>query len=307
MQIMSECLCLSLRMASRASATLYDSVLQPTELTSSQFSVLRNIYRFRPTGVSNLADIMLSERTTTTRNIDLLEARGLVSIENGDRDSRVRRPVLTEEGIEKLRAAVPRWRMAQRRILAGLGSHGWGELRHTLNSAAMIGEEGPELCEEPLEEYGGAPSDDSHFDPITIRRCINSTLQGAARVVTRQYDAVLRDQSLKITQFHLLAAIDENPSLRPVDLGHLLLLDQASMTLSIASLRKIGWVAYAPRGRDGKGLSLTAEGQAKLNSARTVWQEYQTRKLGDAAQGDANRWSASLSKMLSAALRAKMN
>jgi hypothetical protein len=66
--VVASCLCLKFRMVARTTAVLYDKALQPAGLSSSQFSALRNIYRFVPLGISQLAKVMLLERTTLTRN-----------------------------------------------------------------------------------------------------------------------------------------------------------------------------------------------------------------------------------------------
>jgi DNA-binding MarR family transcriptional regulator len=305
MYVTLECLCLKLRMVSRATASLYDHALQPADLTHAQFSTLRNIYRFEPAGLSKLADIMLTERTTLTRNLEVLRERGFVDSGGADGDVRVRRPILTKAGEAKLRSAIPRWRLAQRRVLGGLGNHGWLELRETLKSAAAVGEEGPERCAQPLEDFGDSASltdaELTSFDPVKIRRCVNSSLQGAARIVTRQYDAALRPHDLKITQFHVMAGILENPGSRITDLAALLLLDQASTTLAVAALRKKGWIT------DAKALALSELGHARLEECRSAWAERQSSKMRGGGSDGSHRWLPALERTLSAALKAQLN
>jgi DNA-binding MarR family transcriptional regulator len=60
------------------------------------------------------------DRTTLSRNLDVLERDGLVWVEPG-LDARVREVELTRAGVAKLEEAFPRWQEAQRTIRRSLG------------------------------------------------------------------------------------------------------------------------------------------------------------------------------------------
>ena len=60
------------------------------------------------------------DRTTLTRNLELLTKQHLVRIEEGQ-DRRMRLVFLTQEGEEALRRAWPLWQEAQARIERALG------------------------------------------------------------------------------------------------------------------------------------------------------------------------------------------
>jgi DNA-binding MarR family transcriptional regulator len=70
--------------------------------------------------VVKLAQVMVMDRTTLTRNLQILETRGLITIKPGE-DRREREINLTAEGMEVLARAVPLWEEAQERVREGLG------------------------------------------------------------------------------------------------------------------------------------------------------------------------------------------
>jgi DNA-binding MarR family transcriptional regulator len=311
--VVAGCLCLKFRMAARTTAVLYDRALQPAGLNSSQFSALRNIYRFVPLGITELAKVMLLERTTLTRNLELLKAQGLLELRGSTADARIFTPVLTSRGVETLKAAAPRWRFAQRRFFGGLGASGWAELLSTLRAASAINEQAPQrLYVEAPDAVAAGVEEGPGIDLLDTQRCANSTLRGAARYVTREYDGALREVGLKSTQLHVLAAIDENPQCRPLDLATLLSLDQASITLTLSSMRRAGWVE-AKRGLRERsdepgpqGVSLSPEGRAILSKALPVWRQAQLAKLRHGPSGALLKWSAAIDNALVAALKAQL-
>jgi DNA-binding MarR family transcriptional regulator len=73
-----------------------------------------------PVTVVKLAQVMVMDRTTLTRNLQILEKRGLITIEPG-KDRREREVNLTPVGMEVLTKAVPLWEEAQNRVKKGLG------------------------------------------------------------------------------------------------------------------------------------------------------------------------------------------
>ncbi|MBC9879883.1 MarR family transcriptional regulator [Bradyrhizobium sp. INPA01-394B] len=300
MSVVDSCICLKLRMIARTTAVLYDAALQPTGLNAAQFSALRNIYRFVPLGVSQLAEVMLLERTTLTRNLQLLASKSLVELQVSEVDQRIQIPALTDAGIETLKAAVPKWRLAQRRLLGGLGTAGWNEILATLRAAAALNEQAPRRLYVMSHDAEGFDETDGTSDSIDFQRCANSTLRGAARYVTREYDAILRPEAIKSTQFHVLAAVAENRNVRVQDIATLLALDQASATLAINGLKRLKWIEKAKK--PSVGLSLTAAGLRTFEAATPLWLKAQRSRMPDAA---LSKWNGILDKALMAALKAK--
>src|SRR5262245_24507155 len=114
------CACGRLRRASRALTRLYDDLMSPSGLRWTQFSLLRTLAREGTHRMSDLADILLLERTALSRTLDPLVERGLVSIVQG-RDARTREISLTRAGEKAIAAAEPHWILAQQRVAARLG------------------------------------------------------------------------------------------------------------------------------------------------------------------------------------------
>jgi MarR family transcriptional regulator, organic hydroperoxide resistance regulator len=302
MSIVNSCICLKLRMIARTTAVLYDTAMQPVGLNSSQFSALRNIYRFVPLGVSQLADVMLLERTTLTRNLQLLSKKALVELQISENDKRIQIPILTNAGIETLKAAIPKWRLAQRRFLGGLGTDGWNEILSTLRTAAALNEQAPRRLY--VTSHGAEavdPDGNSALESVDFQRCANSTLRGAARYITREYDATLRPKQIKATQFHILAAISENRNARVQDIAALLALDQASTTLAVNGMKRLKWIEKAKS--PSIGLALGPTGFSMLEAATPLWRKAQRSRT--AADGTLSKWNRSLDKALVAALKAK--
>jgi DNA-binding MarR family transcriptional regulator len=119
-QIGRSCACYNLRRTARAITRLYDDFLRPSGLRITQYSVLIAAHWRGPVAVKTLAEITVTERTTLTRNLALLEKRGLICMEPGQ-DRRERQVAITELGREALMAAMPLWEKAQAHMEQGLG------------------------------------------------------------------------------------------------------------------------------------------------------------------------------------------
>jgi DNA-binding MarR family transcriptional regulator len=119
-----ECVCGSLRRAARVVTKLYDDALKPTGLRATQFGLLSNLMAMGSSTLTQLAESMVVDHTTLTRNLDILEARGLVVTEEGE-DRRERQLRLSEQGIASLSEAYPLWQAAQARAMQIGGQANW--------------------------------------------------------------------------------------------------------------------------------------------------------------------------------------
>jgi len=131
----SRCTCLRIRKAARRISQIYDGHLGPTGLTITQFGLLAHVKRLEGIGIGTLAEELIMDPTTLTRNLRPLERRGLIAIEADPRDRRSRRLRLTVEGRAALERARPAWARAQREVEEVLGAPGAGALNDTLDSA----------------------------------------------------------------------------------------------------------------------------------------------------------------------------
>jgi len=138
-----ECVCGSLRRATRVVTKLYDDALKPTGLKATQFGLLSNLMALGSSTLTQLAESMVLDHTTLTRNLDVLEARGLVVTEEGQ-DRRERQLRLSEKGIASLSDAYPLWRAAQARAMAIGGQANWNAaapLLHRLANSSTLDED----------------------------------------------------------------------------------------------------------------------------------------------------------------------
>ena len=81
--------------------------------------------------VSALAEKLDIDRTTLTRNLQLLSDRRLVSIADGP-DARSRTVMLTPQGRQTFARALPLWRKAQDEVNARLGDQDVARLHDAL-------------------------------------------------------------------------------------------------------------------------------------------------------------------------------
>jgi DNA-binding MarR family transcriptional regulator len=128
-----QCNCLAVRQAARHLTQFYDQFLAPVGLRSTQFSILGKLRGYGPLSINALAKELVMDRTTLGRNILPLEREGLIEIVPGRADRRTKELRLTEAGVERLRAAAPRWNQAQSQFEAAFGRKRSSELRALLD------------------------------------------------------------------------------------------------------------------------------------------------------------------------------
>jgi DNA-binding MarR family transcriptional regulator len=141
MAAVQKCTCFTLRKAARAVTQVYDEILRPTGLRSTQFSLLMVVRGSRKVSMTDLADRAVMDRTTLKRNLELLEKEGLVRIQSGA-DARVREVTLTPAAEKKLAEALPYWIKAHTRVMDKLGEGRSGRLLNDLSAAIAAAQPG---------------------------------------------------------------------------------------------------------------------------------------------------------------------
>jgi DNA-binding MarR family transcriptional regulator len=119
--VSSECTCLRLRKAARCMTQIYDQHLEPFSLTVTQFSLLGHVRAFDGIGIGALAEKLITDPTTLTRNLRPLERRDLLILVHDPNDRRSRRLHLTDKGREAYVTAKPAWANAQKEVEGMLG------------------------------------------------------------------------------------------------------------------------------------------------------------------------------------------
>ncbi|QDU64355.1 MarR family protein [Planctomycetes bacterium Pan216] len=131
-----QCACANFRKAARAVTQYFDEMLQPIGLRSTQLIIVLVVAAEQPTNITQLAEALVMDRSTLTRNLRPLEKLGLISV-NNDR-GRTRLVTLTTEGEKKLAEAIPFWKKAQGQFVDQLGPRQWDALVDQLSATVTI-------------------------------------------------------------------------------------------------------------------------------------------------------------------------
>jgi DNA-binding MarR family transcriptional regulator len=137
LEIGRSCACYNLRRAARAITKLYDDFLRPSGLRTTQYSLLMATRLRGPVTVTKLARLTVTERTTLTRNLTILEKKGFIQIEPGS-DRRERQVTITEQGQDALLKAIPLWQTAQTHVEKGLGAERMGSFLNDLTAVVAL-------------------------------------------------------------------------------------------------------------------------------------------------------------------------
>ena len=121
------CVSYRLRRAARIMGRAYDDALSAHDLRNTQFTLLAALAIEGGKPHTELAESLGIETTTLTRNIDVLERRGLVRAIPDPTDRRVRVVELTDEGKARYETALAAWQGMQQKVLNSLGTGRWLE------------------------------------------------------------------------------------------------------------------------------------------------------------------------------------
>ncbi len=127
------CACFNLRKATRAVTQMYEERLREAGLKATQFTLLSAIHNLGPISIGELADRIVMDQSTLTRNLRLLQRDGLIQIQPGT-DRRVREVELTDAGQATRKKALPLWRQAQKEITDKLGGERFARLLDDLSA-----------------------------------------------------------------------------------------------------------------------------------------------------------------------------
>lgn len=129
---LEHCACFNLRKATRAITQHYDKMMKSAGLRGTQFTTLAVLSKAGLISMTHLADYLIMDRTTVTRNLRPLEKQGFLEIVPGV-DQRVRQVQITKAGLKKLETARPLWESAQSALISQLGQEKFTNLLGTLS------------------------------------------------------------------------------------------------------------------------------------------------------------------------------
>ena len=131
------CASANLRRATRAITQFYAKIMESSGLQPTQFALLVACVVVGPVPITVLADALVMDRTTLTRNMKLLAKQGLVEVVEGD-DHRVRVVEISRAGRNAIAKALPLWKNAQACMLEGLGQERLDNLLMDLSAAVKL-------------------------------------------------------------------------------------------------------------------------------------------------------------------------
>ena len=135
---LTECSCSMFRESARKITQFYEGSLREAGIRPTQFSILAALANTGPIQLTQLADILLLERTSLTRNLNVLERNGWVELQTGAEDARQRVVSLSKKGYEQLDQAIPYWKKAQKAFASKMGQDTIKGLKKTLNEMTEI-------------------------------------------------------------------------------------------------------------------------------------------------------------------------
>ncbi|QXE35687.1 MarR family winged helix-turn-helix transcriptional regulator [Streptomyces sp. GMY02] len=127
-EIVRDCLAVRVRLIGRAVTSLYDGALAGHGVTIAQVNLLAALGKAGPCPPSRLGDVLQLERSTVSRNVNLLLNRGWIEALSSDAKG-IREIALTRAGQAKVESVMPEWREAQRQAARLLGTTGVGAVQ----------------------------------------------------------------------------------------------------------------------------------------------------------------------------------
>ena len=122
------CMCYNLRKTSRAITQFYDNMLEPSGLAITQFSLLVGLSIAENPTITKMANEMIIDRTTLTRNLSILQNHGLIKITASGNDKREKNIIITSKGKELLAKALPHWEKAQSTVIQKFGKENCNDM-----------------------------------------------------------------------------------------------------------------------------------------------------------------------------------
>jgi len=134
-EIARSCAAVRTRRSARLVSRIYDEAFRELGIKGTQFSLLVAIKIGAPESISSFAEQMGLERTTLTRNLQLLEKKGFIEI-GAEGYRRARSIHLLPKGQATLDKAIPEWQKAQSYVEEKFGSENWQNTKILLDDMA---------------------------------------------------------------------------------------------------------------------------------------------------------------------------
>jgi len=127
------CACFNFRKASRSVTQLFDQILAPTGLRSTQLVILMTARLLGPSSIARLARELVMDRSTLTRNLKPLMNMGLLQFTHGE-SGKHKSVELTVDGAAALIRSAPFWEQAQSHLVNRFGEEAWNRIMADLTA-----------------------------------------------------------------------------------------------------------------------------------------------------------------------------
>ncbi len=131
------CVAYNLRKSSRIVSKIYEQEMRSAPIRGPQFSLSIMIAQRGTITISGLAREIGADRTTLTRNLKLLERKGVIRITPGE-DRRKRVVTLMPRGEQAIRASYKHWKKAQAKVVKALGTERWRRMQTDLSAVSAL-------------------------------------------------------------------------------------------------------------------------------------------------------------------------
>ncbi len=133
------CACANLHRADRVVTQFYDTMLRPSGLRLTQFTLLQALNQAPGISQKQLAELLELDSTTLTRTLAPQRRKGWLHAEAGT-DRRELRLSLTPAGKREYNRVLPYWQEAQKGLQQALGKKNWNRLIDaTVRTAEIMG------------------------------------------------------------------------------------------------------------------------------------------------------------------------
>jgi DNA-binding MarR family transcriptional regulator len=131
--INSICCCFNMRKVMRAVTQYYDKHLEKSGIRTTQLTLLIELSTKNAKTLTEIADNLVMDRTTLTRNLKPLEKAGYITTLQ-PLDKRSKAYALTEKGQQVVNNCLPIWQTAQTKIVSSFGEEQYHKLLNDINT-----------------------------------------------------------------------------------------------------------------------------------------------------------------------------
>jgi DNA-binding MarR family transcriptional regulator len=137
------------------------------------------------------------------------------------------------------------------------------------------------MASETRESRLGEGPDDRVLDGTELeavgRACFALHARMTARILSRTYDAAMREAGLRIAQFGILGAVGYDANVTETALAERLGLERTTLIRNLKLLAEKGWIEPVPG--EGRGIRhrLTPAGRRAFEAALPLWRQAQSK------------------------------